>query len=178
MATGNRSALGRLYGVYFSRLLKFFAHLMPRAAPEVLDDLIADTLFDVWRQCATFASDSSVCAAIMRLAWANGSRRLADGPAHRPLPEVGSGSPGERTGIGSLTAGPQLLSEVFEALAPSARAIIHLVYSGHSRQEVAYVLCVSCEAVDACLTSWRSAPRTLSVSSDSTATGGSSGAEH
>src|SRR5579862_6061565 len=48
MASGNRSAVGRLYGVYFSRLLKFFAHLMPRAAPEVLDDLIADTLFDVW----------------------------------------------------------------------------------------------------------------------------------
>jgi DNA-directed RNA polymerase specialized sigma24 family protein len=175
MATGSQSALARLHCEYFSRLVKFFAHLMPLSAPEVVDDLIADTLFDVWRQCVTFASDSSVHVAIMRVAWAHGSRRLA---SSEDTPEALSGSRGGQVRLGSQTGVPQLLSEVFEALTPPGRAIIHLVYSGHSRQEVAYVLNISCEAVDACLTSWRTAHGAGLVSSDSITTGAIWGAEH
>jgi len=174
MATGSRSALARLHCEYFSRLVNFFAHLMPLSAPEVVDDLIADTLFDVWRQCATFASDSSVHVAIMRIAWAHGSRRLANCEARRPSSEALSGSRGGQTRLSSRTAMPQLSSEVFEALTPSGRGIIHLVYSGHSRQEVADVLSISCEAVDACLASWRIEHRARLVSSDSITTGANS----
>jgi DNA-directed RNA polymerase specialized sigma24 family protein len=168
MATGSRSALARLHGKYFSRLVNFFAHLMPLSAPEVVDDLTADTLFDVWRQCATFARDSSVHVAIMRIAWAHGSRRLPNSEARRPSSE---GSRGGQTRLSSRTAVPRLSSEVFEALTPSGRGIIHLVYSGHSRQEVADVLGISCEAVNACLATWRTEHRARSVSSDSITTG-------
>ena len=166
MATGNSSALARLHREYFSRLVRFFAHLMPSSAPGVVDDLIADTLFDVWRQCATFASDSSVHVAIMRIAWAHGSTCLANGEARGPVAEALSGSSGEQARFPNRTEVPHLSPEVFEALSPSARAIIHLVYSGHSRQEVADVLGISCEAVDASLTGWRTAHRTWPVSSD------------
>jgi DNA-directed RNA polymerase specialized sigma24 family protein len=178
MATGSRSALARLHSEYFLRLVNFFVHLMPLSAPEVVDDLIADTLFDVWHQCATFASDSSVHVAIMRVAWAHGSRRLANSEACRPSPEALTGSRGGQTQLLSRTASPQLLSEVFEAFSPSGRAIIHLVYAGHSRQEVADVLSISCEAVDACLTSLRTAHHARLVSSDTITTGASWSAEH
>ena len=80
--------------------------------------------------------------------------------------------------LASRPALPQLLSEEFEALIPSARAIIHLVYSGHSRQEVAEVLSISCEGVDACLTSWRAAHPGRLVSSDSHTTRANCNAEH
>jgi hypothetical protein len=88
MASGSRSALARLHSHYFSRLVRFFVHLMPLSAPEVVDDLIADTLFEVWRQCATFASDSSVHVAIMRVAWGHASRCLANSEARRASPEA------------------------------------------------------------------------------------------
>lgn len=178
MATGSRAALARLHREYFSRLVKFFTHLMPSAAPEVVDDLIADTLFDVWSQCATLASDSSVHVAIMRIAWAHGSKRLANSEARRPSAEALPGSRGEQGGFSSRTAMSQPLSEVFEALSPSGRAVIHLVYSGHSRQEVAEVLSISCEAVDASLTSWRTAHRARLVSSDSITPGVNRSVEH
>ena len=178
MASGSRSALARLHSQYFSRLVKFFAHLMPLSAPEVVDDLIADTLFDVWRQCANFASDTSIHVAIMRVAWAHASRRLANGEARRPSLEAVTGGRGGETRLSSRPAVPQLLSEEFEALTPSARAIIHLVYSGHSRQEVGDVLSIPGEAVDACLTSWRTAHPGRLVASDSHTTGANGGAEH
>jgi len=49
ISTGSRSALRLLHAEYFTRLVGFFTHLMPSPTPEVVDDLIADTLFDVWR---------------------------------------------------------------------------------------------------------------------------------
>ena len=159
MATGNRSALARLHSEYFSRLASFFAHVMPLSAPNVVDDLIADTLFDVWSRCATLANDCSVHVAIVGVAWSHVSRRL----------------PG---GDGSRTTLLQPAAQIFEALTPLGRAIIHLVYAGHSRQEVADVLSISCEAVDACLTSWRAAPSGRLVSSDSFAAAASDGPQH
>jgi DNA-directed RNA polymerase specialized sigma24 family protein len=170
LATGSRSALARLHCEYFPRLVAFFAQLMPLAAPDELDDLIADTLFDVWRQCVNFASDSSVHVAIMRVAWAHGSRRLANNEARRHSPEARSGSRGGPTRLSSQTGPPQPLSEAFEALTHSERAIILLVYSGHSRQEVADIVSISCEAVDASLTSWRKAHRIPIVPSDAVIT--------
>ena len=178
MATGSRPALARLHSGYFSRLVKFFVHLMPLLAPEVVDDLIADTLFEVWRQCATIASDSSVHVAIMRVAWAHGSRHMANSHAHGPSTEALSGSCSGQTLVPNGTAVPQLSSGVFEALTPSGRAVMHLVYAGHSRQEVADVLSISCEAVDAFLTSWRTAHPARLVSCDSITTGAVGGAEH
>lgn len=177
MSRGSRPALARLHGEYFSRLGKFFANLMLLSAPEVVDDLIADTLFDVWRQCATFASESSVHVAIMRLAWAHGSKRLATSAARRPSPEPLPRSRGRLTRLSSRIEAPQL-SEVFEALPPSERATIHLVYSGHSRQDIADILSISCESVDACLSSWMVAHRRPLVSSDSITTGAKWGGEH
>jgi hypothetical protein len=178
MATGSRPALPRLHSAYFSRLVKFFVHLMPLLAPEVVDDLIADTLFEVWRQCATIASDSSVHVAIMRVAWAHGSRHMANSHAHGPSTEALSGSCSGQTLVPNGTAVPQPSSGVFEALTPSGRAVMHLVYAGHSRQEVADVLSIPCEAVDAFLTSWRTAHPARLVSCDSITTGAVGGAEH
>ncbi len=165
MATGRRSALARMHREYFSRLVRFFAHVMPTSAPEVVDDLIADTLFDVWQQCATFASESSVHLAIMRIAWTRVSARLAESS-----PEMLSGSRGEQGQPASRPEEPQPASAALEGLSPRVRAISHLVYSGHSRQEVADVLDIPCEAVDALLMTWRTAQPARLIPSESIAT--------
>jgi DNA-directed RNA polymerase specialized sigma24 family protein len=157
ISAGSRSALRRLHAEYFSRLVKFFTHLMPSLTPEVVDDLIADTLFDVWSTSATFASDSSVHVAIMRLAWAHGSKRLASREEGQPTPEPLCRTRDRQTRLAVRTEAEQLTAEAFAALPPMGRVVIHLVYSGHSRQEVAHIVNTPCESVDAHLRSWMSA---------------------
>jgi DNA-directed RNA polymerase specialized sigma24 family protein len=146
-----------LHAEYFSRLIKFFTHLLPASTAEVVDDLIADTLFDVWRTSATFASDSSVHVAIMRIAWAHGKKHLASSEARQPTLEPLYGTRDRQKRPAGRTEAEQLTAEAFAALPPMGRAVIHLVYSGHSRQEVADIVNTPCESVDAHLSSWMSA---------------------
>src|SRR5215831_19299360 len=121
ISTGSRSALRLLHAEYFSRLVKFFTHLMLSPTPEVVDDLIADTLFDVWRTSATFASDSSVHVAIMRLAWAHGSKHLASSEARQATPEPLCGTRDRQTRLAVRTESEQLTAEAFAALPPVER---------------------------------------------------------
>ena len=157
ISRGSRSALRLLHAEYFSRLVKFFTHMMPSLTPEVVDDLIADTLFDVWCTSATFAGDCSVHVAIMRLALAQGSKHLASSEARQHTPEPLCRTRDRQTGLGVRTEAEQLMAEAFAALPPMGRAVIHLVYSGHSRQEVADIVNTPCESVDAQLSNWMSA---------------------
>ena len=157
ISTGSRSALRLLHAEYFTRLVGFFTHLMPSPTPEVVDDLIADTLFDVWRASATFASDSSVHVAIMRLAWAHGSKHLASSEARQLTPEPLRRTRDRRALLAVRTEAEQPTAEALAALPPMGRVVIHLVYSGHSRQEVADIVSTPRESVDAHLSSWMSA---------------------
>jgi DNA-directed RNA polymerase specialized sigma24 family protein len=157
ISTGSRSALRLLHTEYFSRLVKFFSHLIPSSTPEVVDDLIAETLFDVWRTSATFASDSSVHVAIMRRAWAHANEHLASSEAGQPASEPLCRTRDGQTRLPVRTEAGRLTAEAFAALPPMGRVVIHLVYSGHSRQEVADIVNTPCESVDAHLSSWMSA---------------------
>jgi DNA-directed RNA polymerase specialized sigma24 family protein len=157
IAAGSRSAMRRLHTEYFSRLVKFFTHLTPSSTPEVVDDLIADTLFDVWCTSANFASDSSVHVAIMRIAWAQGKRHLASSEAAQPTQAPLYLTQDPQTRLAVRTEAEQLTAEAFAALPPMGRVVIHLVYSGHSRQEVADIVNTPRESVDAHLSSWMSA---------------------
>lgn len=169
IAAGSRPAMRQLHSGYFSRLVRFFAHLVPSSASEVLDDLIADTLFDVWRTSATLGSDALVHVAIMRLAWGHGSRHLANGEMRPPPAGPASGSPDRQTRLASQAKDLEPRSAASEALPAIGRAVIYLVYSGHSRQEVADILSIPCESVEACVGNWmvtrrqRSLPREIAT---------------
>jgi DNA-directed RNA polymerase specialized sigma24 family protein len=157
ISAGSRSALGRLHSVYFVRLAKFFAYLLPSSLPQVQDDLIADTLFDVWRASADLGSDCSVHVGIMRLAWAHARRCLAGGEAH-----LVSTEPHFHDGEGERYCTDQAVAVRLPPKDPGAgpwseRAVIHLVYAGNSRQEVADILGLPGEFVDAHLSGWRRA---------------------
>ena len=157
ISAGSRSALRLLHTEYFSRLVRFFSHLIPSSTQEVVDDLIAATLFDVWRTSATFASDSSVHVAIMRLAWAHANEHLASSEAGQPASEPLRRTRNWQTRLPVRTEAEELTAELFAALPPMGRVVVHLVYSGHSRQEVADIVNTSRTSVDAHLSSWMSA---------------------
>jgi DNA-directed RNA polymerase specialized sigma24 family protein len=157
IAAGSRSAIRLLHAEYFSRLVKFFAHLLPLSTPEVVDELIADTLFDVWRTSATLASDCSVHVAILRIAWVHGKQHLASIEARQSTLGPLYGTRERQTRVAVRTEADQLTAEAFASLPPMGRVVIHLVYSGHSRQDVANIVNTPCESVDAHLSSWMSA---------------------
>lgn len=153
MAAGGHRALERLHLAYFPLLARFFRYLTATPATEVIEDLIADTLFDVWRSSATFSRETSVYVSIMRFAYAHGRKRLAEGePRQADLPSLSE--PSDQNGwLASRSGATRDLPEVFALLGVAERAVVYLVYSGHSRQEVMNILGMSREALDAHLAS-------------------------
>jgi len=144
ISTGNRSALYRLHFLYFPRLARFFARLTATSAAEIIDQLIADTMCDVWRTSATIASETTAPISIMRLAWARARARALEFsiPGSSTVPEK-----------------PRSLSEVLGRLQLPERAVLHLARAAHSREEIADILSMSCESVDDHLASARIALR-------------------
>jgi DNA-directed RNA polymerase specialized sigma24 family protein len=153
ISRGSRSALRRLHSLYFSRLKTFFMDLAPMAAAEVIDDLIADTMYDVWRMSASLGHGCSVHVAIMRIAWEHASKHLAHSEVHLSSPQRFSTPPESKTWLSTRPDALRPLSDVFATLHASERAVVQLVYSAHSLQEVADILNMSCQAVDAYLAS-------------------------
>jgi DNA-directed RNA polymerase specialized sigma24 family protein len=150
---GSRSALRRLHSLYFSRLVKFFVHLAPMSAAEVIDDLVADTMFDVWRTSASLGRSPSLHVAIMRIAWAHASTHLANSEVPLPPQRQLSNDPESKTWLSGRPEALPPLSDVLATLHVNERAVVHLVHSGHSHQEVADILSMSCHTVDAYLAS-------------------------
>jgi DNA-directed RNA polymerase specialized sigma24 family protein len=153
IAGGSRVALKQLHLSYFPRLAQFFTYLTPASATETIDDLIAETLFEVWRSSATFTKQTSVYLAIMRRAYDRGSTRLAQTePGRAALDPRNEGCAHGPWSV-SRPAGVRNLPDVFATLKIAERAVAYLVFSGHSRQEAIDILGMSREAVDAHLAS-------------------------
>jgi DNA-directed RNA polymerase specialized sigma24 family protein len=144
ISAGSRTALCRLHSLYFPRLARFFARLTAAPAAEIIEQLIADTMWDVWRASTTMASGAAARISIMRLAWARARERVPE-----------SSIPGPS----SVTEKTQSLSEALGRLQLLERAVVHLVHSAHSRREIADILSLSCESVDDHLASARFALR-------------------
>jgi DNA-directed RNA polymerase specialized sigma24 family protein len=122
-------------------------------AAEIIDDLVADTMFDVWRMSATLERGPSVHVAIMRIAWKHGSKHLASSGVHASLPERLSNRAESKPWRSTGTEALRPLSDVLATLHVNERAVVQLVHSGHSRQEVADILSMPCHAIDAYLAS-------------------------
>jgi hypothetical protein len=74
ISAGNRRSIEKLYASYCSRLAKFFLELNVRA--DFIEDLIIDTMVDVWKEGASIGANVSVSVAIMRLAYSNGQKHF------------------------------------------------------------------------------------------------------
>jgi DNA-directed RNA polymerase specialized sigma24 family protein len=147
ISAGSRSAMEEFYLLYFTRLAHFFTHMTANA--DLVEELISDTMFDVWRQSATIGSNVSVPIWIMRLAYSHGQVRLArTGLACWYLP-----TPTPHTKHGIAPAATSQISvdqqDLLMELPFEERAVLHLIYAGgHSRQSIADIMSMSCEELD------------------------------
>jgi len=145
VCAGDRHALEQLYMRYFVRLAKFFQHLTARA--DLAEELINDTMFEVWKGGASIGANASVLLTIMGLAYSRVQKHFAQARANE--------SDSQRT-VQNAEHSSSLLqdtpsgSQIFLSTLPvEERAVVHFVYaSGSSRRETADIMNVSCDCVD------------------------------
>jgi DNA-directed RNA polymerase specialized sigma24 family protein len=149
VSAGDRSAMDKLYVLYFARLAKFFLHLTAHA--DLVEELIDDTMVEVWREGASIGGNPSVAVWIMGLAYSHGKRRVAKVGALLHAQPSALHTEHDRPQSTTLEV-PSRLHEFLLRLPVEERALLHLVYSGgHSRRDIADIMNISCECVDVLL---------------------------
>jgi DNA-directed RNA polymerase specialized sigma24 family protein len=154
ISAGDRSAMDKLYVLYFARLAKFFLHLTAHA--DLVEELVNDTMVEVWREGASIGGNPSVAVWIMGLAYSHGKRRVAKvGALLRAQPSALHTEHDRPRSTTTLEAS-WCLDEFLLRLPVEERALLHLVYSGgHSRRDIADIMNISCECVDVLLSDIR-----------------------
>jgi RNA polymerase sigma factor (sigma-70 family) len=149
VSTGDRCAMDQLYIRYFARLAKFFQNMTLRA--DVVEELINDTMLEVWKAGESIRTNASVVLAIMRLAHSRVQKYFAEaradeGHSQRDVHDW------EQSKSMLATATPSDLQIFLSKLPVEERAVVHLVYaSGCSRGETADVMKIECDCVDVLL---------------------------
>jgi len=154
VSAGDRCAMDKLYILYFARLANFFRNLTAHA--DLAEELINDTMFEVWIKRASIGSNAPVSLAIMRLAYSHVQKHSAEATAVQPhaqsvIHDKDHDCPPLND---SDTASNPLV--LLSRLPVEERAVVHLAYaSGHSRRDIADIMNISCECVDVLLNSAR-----------------------
>jgi RNA polymerase sigma factor (sigma-70 family) len=149
VSAGNRRAMDQLYIRYFARLAKFFQNMTLRA--DVVEELINDTMLEVWKAGESTRRNASVLLAIMRLAHSRVQKYFAEARADElhSQRDVRDSDPSKSV-LGR--AAPADLQVFLSKLPVEERAVVHLVYgSGFSRRETADVMKIACDYVDVLL---------------------------
>jgi DNA-directed RNA polymerase specialized sigma24 family protein len=148
---GSRSAMAELYFLYFARLGNFFLHVTGNR--DLVQELISDTLFDVWRASEEIESDTSVPAWIMGLAYSHGHmHRLATPESASPHVLLSAPHTEPDSVPATASQNSRSLEDSLLKLPFAERAALHLVYAGcYSRQSMADIMNMSCESVDVLL---------------------------
>jgi RNA polymerase sigma-70 factor (ECF subfamily) len=149
VSAGDRCAMDQLYIRYFARLAKFFQNMTLRA--DLVEELINDTMLEVWKAGESIRTSRSVLLAIMRLAYSRVQSYFAEARAD----EAHSQRDVHDWGQSKSMLATAMLSdlEIFLSNLPvKERAAVHLVYaSGCSRRETADVMRIECDCVDVLL---------------------------
>jgi DNA-directed RNA polymerase specialized sigma24 family protein len=167
ISDGSREALEKLYGLYRARLTSFFIVVTSNA--DLNEELISDTLFDVWRECASLGRKMAVPVWVMSLAYRHADLYLAAAAPRRR--QLQSPVTGADHGCSESTPGKSspCLHDVIHGLSFRERTVLFLAYAiGHSRQDIANIMNVSSCCVDMLLTNARHRLRSSAENRDLT----------
>jgi DNA-directed RNA polymerase specialized sigma24 family protein len=156
--------MDQLYIRYFARLAKFFQNMTLRA--DVVEELINDTMLEVWKAGESIHPNDTVLLAIMRLAYFRVQQYFAQAGADEPHSQRDVHD-WDRSKSMLAKATPSDLQIFLSKLPVEGRAVVHLVYAnGCSRGETADVMKIACDCVDVLLSALRaSATQYYSVTS-------------
>jgi RNA polymerase sigma-70 factor, ECF subfamily len=140
VALRDDAAFAELYALYHRRLARFLRRFTSRY--DVIEEIINDTMWVVWRKCGEFRGDSMVSTWIMGIAYRRAMKSLQQFAATAPT-GVRSGSLGELAGE-SAQASTELrdwLQVAMTQLPMEQRMVLELTYYvGHSCEEVAGIM--------------------------------------
>ena len=146
VSTGDRCAMDELYILYFARLANLFRNLT--ACADLAQELISDTMFEVWKAAASIGPNTSVSLAIMRWAYSRVRKRFAEWRVNQPNchPAIQELDSRMHTAWDKHSRWQILLSKL------PIEVVGHLVYaSGYSRRDIADIMNISCTYVDVML---------------------------
>jgi len=150
ISAGDRSAMDKLYVLYFEKLATFFLHLT--AHVDIVEELIDDTMVEVWQKGASIGANASVSVTIMGLAYSRGQKRFAETKATRQHGQRGIQDTNHDSPLPTALDTPSTPQDFLLKLPVEERAVLHLVYTGgHSRRDIADIMNISCESVDVLL---------------------------
>lgn len=128
VAEGDGRAFEALYRDYHSRLERFLANLVRK--PEVVEELINDTMLAVWRGAEAYSGASKVSTWIFAIAYRKALRarqRLDEPVADVDAEARPSLEPGPEDQLGQLQLRDRLLTAM-ERLSANHRAVVDLTY--------------------------------------------------
>jgi len=146
VSAGDRRAMDQLYILYYSRLAQFFKNMTVRA--DLVEALIVDTLFEVWKEEALLSANPSVLLAIMRVAYARVQKHFAETSTDERHAQRNAQDSTSRITADTLVELKSFLSK----LSVEERAVMHLVYAkGCSQRETADIMTIASDHVDVLL---------------------------
>jgi RNA polymerase sigma factor (sigma-70 family) len=141
--------MDQLYFRYFARLAKFFQNMTLRG--DVVEELINDTMLEVWKAGESIRPNDSVLLAIMGLAYSRVEQYFAEVRADEPNSQRDLRNR-EQSKSMLATAARSDLQIFLSELPVEERAALYLAYaSGCSRRETADVMKVPCDYVEVLL---------------------------
>lgn len=143
IARGDRAAFRRLFEVYHRRLLRFCSRLL--SDPQLVEEVVNDTLLVVWRRADSFNARSRVSTWIFGIAYRLAMKALAARPA--PMDDTAThclqaahAGPGIDTQLEDAER-RALLEAAFRRLSPEHRAVLELAYfMGYSCAEIGAIV--------------------------------------
>jgi len=142
VATRDKIAFETLYARYFPHLTRYLTRLIRR--PELVEEVVNDTMFVVWEKAGEFKRRSKVSTWITGIAYLKGIKAL---DRLRTMPEQQAEALSE---VGDLEETHNLISKFglddwltngLDRISAEQRSVIELTYfSGFSYQEIARVM--------------------------------------
>ncbi len=141
VAAGDRHAFDQLYRSYYRRLARFLDRLTRR--PQLIDEILDDTMLVVWRKAATFSSTSRVSTWIFAIAYNKAMKALKRERGRAPVPpdhdEPASVCSPETDFIDRETHAA--VRQLIAGLSAEQRAVVELTYyHGYAYKEIAEIV--------------------------------------
>ena len=139
VARGDRAAFQELYFNYHRRLARFLMRLTNRH--DVIEEIINDTLWIVWRSAGEFRGQSAISTWILGIAYRRALKTLRSRRAKEWFIDLVARLPATAVDTGDSDTDRDWLAHGLSELPIEQRAALELAYvHGHSCEEIAVIM--------------------------------------
>jgi RNA polymerase sigma-70 factor (ECF subfamily) len=142
VAAKDRIAFERLYAQFYPKLTRYLSRMMRR--PDMVEEVVSDTLFVVWEKAATFQGRSKVSTWITGISYLKGIKAL---DKLKTMPEQNADdiyeheTIAEKRDLINKIGLDEWMKSGLDRISADQRSVVELTYfAGHSYQEIADIM--------------------------------------